>query len=231
MLKDNYKLLSYPLNEKIPVYGKKYSFQIKEERQIKKNDTCNTFMLSFLNHSGTHIDAPRHFFTRGKPIAKFNIKELIFSRPFILNLSKNSDELITEKDLRRIKKCDLLLIKTGFYKFRRSDRYIFHNPGFSAQAADFIRKEYPYIQAIGIDTISISSYQNRPEGRQAHRILLTNNVYPGKPLLLIEDMDLSVCTLPLKKVFVAPLFIEKVDSAPCTVIAEFYPVNKKGVKR
>jgi len=214
-------LLSYPLNEKTPIYGKKYAFQIKEERQIRKKDTCNTFTLSFSNHSGTHIDAPRHCFNNGRCLEQYDINELIFNRPHILNLRKGKNELITGDDLKGISKCDILLIRTGFYKLRGLNEYIFHNPGFSAQAANFIREKCPWIKAIGIDTISISGYQNRPEGRQAHRILLTNSGYPGKPLLLIEDMDLSAGSLSLKKVFVVPLYVKKIDSAPCTVIGEF----------
>lgn len=221
MRKMHYKLLSYPLNGKTPIYGKKYFFRSKAERQIKKGDTCNTFVLTFLNHCGTHIDAPRHFFNRGRPIAEFNIKELIFSRPFMIDLPKPSNGLIKKEDLENISKCDILLIRTGFYKFRRLDKYIFQNPGISAEAADSIRRRYPFVRAIGIDSISISGYQNRPEGRQAHRILLTKNGYLGKPLLLIEDMNLARLIPALKKIYVVPLFMEKIDSAPCTVIGEY----------
>lgn len=216
----NYRLLSYPFNEKTPIYGKRYSFQIKKERQIKKNETCNTFMLSFLNHSGTHIDAPRHYFNHGCPVGKLDISELVFYRPFIIDLHQKNDELIVKEDLKKITRCDILLLRTGFYKFRRLDKYIFHNPGISVEAAEFIRREHPYIKAIGIDTISISGFQNRPEGRQAHKILLTRNGYPGKPVLLIEDMNLADYSRLIKKIYVVPLFVEKIDSAPCTVIAE-----------
>lgn len=220
MLKRKYKLLSYLISEETPIYGGG-SFQIRQEKQIKKGDSSNTFRLDFISHSGTHIDTPQHYFNNGRPIEKYNINELIFNRPHLINLPKNQDELITKKDLRGLKKCDILLIKTGFFKFRQLNIYIFHNPGFSHDAAKFIRENYPDIRAIGIDTISISGYQNRTEGRLAHKALLTARKYNYRPVLLIEDMDLSGDCRSLKKIYVAPLFVKEIDSAPCTIIGEF----------
>jgi len=216
-----YKLLSYPLNEKVALYGGDTTFQIKKRKQIRNGDSCNTFELNFMNHSGTHIDAPFHFYNSGRSIGEYGIGELIFSKPFVLHCSKKQNELIIKEDLLCLRRCDILLIKTSFFRYRQRKRYIFHNPGISAQAADFIRQKHPYVRAIGIDTISISSYQNRQEGRQAHRIFLKKRGYSTGPVVLVEDMDLSGSLGNLKKVYVMPLFVEKIDSAPCTVIGEF----------
>jgi len=40
----------------------------------------------------------------------------------------------------------------------------------------------------------------------------------GNPILLIEDMNLSTELNHLAEVWVAPLQIEEIDSAPCTVV-------------
>ena len=57
--------------------------------------------------------------------------------------------------------------------------------------------------------------QNRDEGRLAHRNLLENNDF-----FIIEDMDLKDYTTEYPKIYVIPIFIEGVDSVPCTVFAE-----------
>ncbi|MEK7376739.1 MAG: cyclase family protein, partial [Candidatus Margulisiibacteriota bacterium] len=177
---------------------------------------CNTFTITLENHFGTHIDAPNHFYDRGRTISGYAINELVFNDPHVINLKKNEGELVVPKDLGKLKKCDVLLINTGFSKFRGSKKYVFKNPGISSEAADFIRKKYPGIKAVGIDTISISSYQNREDGRKAHRAFLDKKNYKNDPVLLIEDMNLSGSLKKIKKIYVSPLFIEKVDSAPCT---------------
>ena len=43
----------------------------------------------------------------------------------------------------------------------------------------------------------------------------------NNPVLLIEDMDLSCDLTKLRELWVLPLRVEKVDSAPCTVIGGF----------
>jgi len=221
MKKSIYKLLSYPLNENTPLYGDTDPLKIKPVRQIKSGDSCNTALVTFSNHMGTHVDAPKHFFDSGRSISEHSINELIFDLPFILDCPKKDGEMIEPDDLMAIERCDLLLIRTGFHKFRKNKIYRTQNPGISEKAAHYIRHKHPCIKAVGIDTISISSYQNREEGRKAHRMFLKNDDFSGCPLILIEDMDLNADLRKLSRVFVVPLFIEGVDSVPCTIIGEF----------
>ena len=44
--------------------------------------------------------------------------------------------------------------------------------------------------------------------------------HPSEPKLIIEDMKLDGNLKKMKRVFVVPLFLKEVDSAPCTVFAE-----------
>ena len=67
-----------------------------------------------------------------------------------------------------------------------------------------------------MDFISLTSFQNRPLGRVAHRAFLGGD----RPLLLVEDMDLSRLDVHPKKMICTPLMIEKLDGCPVTVIAE-----------
>jgi arylformamidase len=55
----------------------------------------------------------------------------------------------------------------------------------------------------------------REVGREAHRLLLR-----GRSFLIVEDMDLLGKPASYRRVFIAPLMVEEVDSAPCTVLAE-----------
>ncbi len=218
-----YKLLSYPLSVNTHGYGGKKTLRIKKDKLISRGDSCNTFRLIFPNHLGTHIDCPNHFFASGKKLSQYKIKDFIFSKPAILDCPKQENELITLDDIRgnlkKLKEIDILLLRTGFYKCRSSIRYATKNPGIDTEVARFIRKNLTNIRCIGIDSISISSYGNRKIGRETHRIFLQKHSFKRQPVCIIEDMDLSGNLMDMKKVFVAPLFIEDVDSAPCTVFA------------
>ncbi|HEY0196094.1 MAG TPA: cyclase family protein, partial [Methanobacterium sp.] len=85
----------------------------------------------------------------------------------------------------------------------------------------WIRENYPGIRCLGIDSVSISSYQNPALGRQAHVNAFKEGEKLGESLLLIEDMKLgSIKTEDLEWLMVVPWQIKGIDSAPCTVIAK-----------
>jgi kynurenine formamidase len=186
-------------------------------------DSCNTALIKLHAHSGTHIDAPKHFWDEGRNISDYNINELIFQAPLVIECPKAPGELILADDLDgfedQLRNCDILLFRTGFWKLRGQEVYRLENPGISPETAELIRNEYENIKCIGLDSISVSSFANRELGRKTHNILLQKGDYQGEPVLLIEDMDLSSNELnKIKMIVVAPLMIEDIDSGPCSVI-------------
>ncbi|MEM2910193.1 MAG: cyclase family protein [Nitrososphaerota archaeon] len=214
-------LLSHKLSTATPVYAGGPSLKLRPLRQIIKGDSSNSYIIEMLNHLGTHVDAPRHFDPFGRSIADYGIENLTFRRPLLLNMPKQDSELITAEELEvyknKIAEADMLLIKTGFQKFRspEPERYSMHNPGLSSGAANYIVKTFPKLRALGLDTISLSSVDHREDGRLSHKTLLS-----GRDFFIVEDMDLSKLTDSPKLVIVVPLFVEGIDSAPCTVLAE-----------
>ena len=213
-------LLSHKLNIKTPGFNNGETIKIDPVKEIKDGGSSNNYNISLPNHLGTHIDSSKHFDDKGKSISEYPIENFIFKNPKIIDISKGESELITVNDLEKYKKImietDLLLIRTGFQKYRDIEpvKYSVYNPGMSADAANYIRK-FSNIKAIGLDIISLSAVQNRDEGRLAHRNLLENNDF-----FIIEDMDLKDYTTEYPKIYVIPIFIEGVDSVPCTVFAD-----------
>jgi kynurenine formamidase len=221
--KTTFLLLSYPLENNSPLFGMNPPNVFKKVESIEEGDKCNSSLITFFNHNGTHVDAPRHFDEKGKKIADYEIEDFIFYRPRLIEIHKKEDEAIGLRDMSQneseIQNCDLLLIRTGFYEKRGKKSYIKSNPWIDNEAATFLRQQ-PNLKAIGIDAISISSFSRLNIGEETHRILLTRSLLPSEPKLIIEDMNLSDDLYGMKKVFVIPLFMSEADSAPCTVFAE-----------
>lgn len=219
-----YILISYPISDKIPLYGDCLPPRIKKIKELLKGDTCNTAQVSFCNHTGTHIDAPYHFDENGKKISEYEVKDFIFNAPLLVDLSRKDVKLVQIDNLKSkedlLLTCDLLLIRTGFCFKRDSDDYSTRNPGIAAATAKWIRSCFPNIRAVGIDSISISPMLNRSEGKEAHRNFLCKDRDANPPLLLLEDLDLSREINQLTKVYAIPLLIEGIDSMSCTVIGE-----------
>lgn len=219
-----YRLLSYPVNAAMPMYGSAPQPSLTPYRQIAKGDTSNSYIFSLHNHTGTHIDAPRHFVENGKSISDYSLDELIFKSPIMVDCPKNSATLITPDDLQHtlhlLQISDCLLLHTGYERFRNEEKYRTHNPGIAPETILWIREDYPDIRCIGIDSISISSFQHRNEGREAHKVAFIEQTGLGKPLLLIEDMKFdTISGESIEKMFIIPWRIEGIDSAPCNIIA------------
>jgi len=217
------RFLSYALEESIPVYGKKnIHLDITAVKSLANGDSCNTYRFSMENHWGTHIDTPAHFFQDAKTITDYRADFWIFKSPCVIKLSCGKNSVIKLKDIegRLSKKHDSLFIKTGFSRFRGKKEYSFYNPAVSPEVGFYLRNKMPNIRAIGFDFISLGSFQNRDLLRQSHRAFLDPRG-KGRPIVVIEDMDLSSGLFGLKSVLVAPLRIKRIDSAPCVVFGVF----------
>jgi arylformamidase len=220
-----YTTLSYMLEETSPVHIGLKKPEIIHNNQISGEGGYNTYLINVENHSGTHVDAPGHFVEGGKIISDYLPDELVFNNPLVVDIPKGPDELIKIWDISKIDLTDVdcILFYTGFEKFHKDDpeKYLTHNPGISPEVVYFIRKNYKSVRCLGIDCISMSSYQNPESGKEAHLNAFEKNKEFGDPLLLIEDMKLNnVKNEDLESIIVVPWQIKGIDSAPCTVLAK-----------
>ena len=65
-----FRLLSYPLTKNAPVWpGNPPAAQTEPFESIAAGGMANTTVLNLFSHSGTHLDAPKHFNDDGPPAA------------------------------------------------------------------------------------------------------------------------------------------------------------------
>jgi arylformamidase len=211
--------LSYPLSSVIPVYGGPVSVDITQIKSIAGGDSSNVFSFVLQNHWGTHVDCPAHFFQNGKKATAFSADFWLFIKPQIIAVKVDPGQIISKDDLEdNIRPdTDLLILKSGWGKFRGDPMYYLKNPGIDPDLGLLLRKQYPSIRAFAIDWISLSSYEHRQIGRDAHKVFL-NPSAEGNPIVIVEDIHLPDDVEELSTVCVAPIQIEGIDSAPCTII-------------
>lgn len=218
MTAQGFVYLSHWLDEHSPMYGNGEGLRLKQTRSIARGDTANTHHLSIPNHIGTHVDAPNHFIPDGACTSDFPASFWVFASPFLLRKSAAPNELIvlTSDELESIPEgTDLLLLKTGFERFREDPTlYCLSNPGLAPQLADDLRERRPTIRAIGIDCISITAFAHREVGRQAHHHFLRG----PSPILPIEDMKLGAITHSPTQVVCLPMMVHGLDGAPVSIL-------------
>ncbi len=215
--------LSYILDSNTPTYGNRNKFVCEKKSDISKGDVANDSSISSTVHIGTHIDMPYHFFDDGQTIEDFDIDYFRFKNILFVDMLPNNvivkDDLIAIlKNIDKKNSYDILIVKTGICHKRDKNEFWETNYGFDPSIAGYLRDKFPNIRVLGFDSVSISSFANRMLGRESHKAFLD----PLKPLLLLEDMDLTALRKEskIKKLDIAPLRISKCDGLPCTIIAE-----------
>jgi kynurenine formamidase len=98
--------------------------------------------INTIMHTGTHMNAPLHLVQKGDDLAKIPM-DRFFGNGVVLNVFKNSYEVISAKDLEAakpgIQKGDIVVIVTGWHH-RYSDalEYYGESPGLTKDAAQWL---------------------------------------------------------------------------------------------
>ena len=215
--------ISYPLEKHSPLYPSSPEVSFNPVRSIANNDSANTSLFSFGNHSGTHIDVPLHFCDNGVSVVEMLNAENVFSPAICIDIVKEPGSSISKADLEpfveQINDVEALLIRTGFFRYRQSqsDVYTASHPWIQPDVPEYLHEICPRLKLVGFDTISISNPSHREEGRTAHRAFLCGEF----SLLLLEDADLSNPLLVGNKfeLHLYPWIVGKVDATPVTALA------------
>jgi arylformamidase len=155
------------------------------------------------SHSGTHIDAPAHYFSSGRTVDAIPFSALM-GRCRVIDCS-GSGEVITAADLaQKTGGAGRILIRTSFSGKQEFDE---HFPALSPDAAHFIAGEG--IVCIGTDAPSIEGYGCSGE---VHRTLLSQGI------VIIELLDLSGVEEGDYNMIALPLRLKGADGAPCRVL-------------
>lgn len=219
--------MSYPIGEQeTPVLDHFPKVAFNPIHRIKAGNLANSTQFCLPTHSGTHVDAPRHFIDTGLTIDQIPIDRFYFVRPYLLNLVKEDFEEIHPEEIDKIgnelQEIDLLMIYTGFSKYRNSDsrRYNLDGPGLSVSSANLLVSKCTKLKAIAVDLLSIENLTNgRKRQFPVHKALLNDDFQNG-PFVLLEDVNLNVLRgkTPIE-VIAAPIRLLGLDGAPVTIIA------------
>lgn len=211
--------ISHPLSATTPGYAGKNQPIIEDQSVIAKGASCNSLMLQMTNHSGSHVDAPRHFIEKGKSITDYEAQQWVFNSPYLVDIEVPFGTLIKCEEIAHSltevpEDTDLLCFRTGMERWRHQEEYWANGPGLAGEIVQLLER-FKQLEAIALDTISISSLKHREAGREAHKAFL------GKGIRIFEDMKLSVLDprdMP-GLIIGCPLLIESGDGAPASVMA------------
>jgi arylformamidase len=181
-----------------------------------EKDKINVTRIVMGSHTGTHVDAPKHFFADGdgidkEPLDKF-IGEAIIADLSDMPRGKGISDADLDNYYRVIKRNDILLLYTGtndkWQKARSSKSNNFTY--LEVSAAEWIMDHG--IKCVGIDTLSVEKYGFK-EGL-THKKLLSNNIG------IIENLNSNMRGFVGKRMFLVclPLMLKAIDGSPARAI-------------
>jgi arylformamidase len=186
-------------------------FTMDHHLSIPEGDTCNVSKLSMGVHTGTHIDAPKHFFPEGTAVDKLLLEECVGE---CLVVSVENHPVVTAELLSQTvtEKCTRLLIKTDNSKlWAQGGKFNKDFVPLDEGAARFLVSHG--IRLVGVDYLSVEGFYAE-EGNPVHKTLLSKDV------IILEGCDLSEVAPGSYHLMALPLKIAESDGAPCRATLE-----------
>ena len=174
------------------VYEGDPTSKIDTVSDMKNGDLYNLSVLSMCLHNGTHIDAPRHFFERGKTVDEMPLEAFV-GRCYVAEhqgyVTENDAKAILEKALRE-NVAERILLKGDLTVTEEA-------------AKEFAEAK---IKLLGNESQSVGP-ENAP--MTVHKILLSAEV------VLLEGIVLNEAEEGVYLLFAAPLNIKGAEGSPC----------------
>jgi arylformamidase len=199
--------ITVPLSPELPVYPGDSPVTIAPWTSIADGDAANVARITLCTHSGTHLDAPRHFNQNGLSVDNIPL-EILIGKALVVEISGMKE--IGRQDLERLplRGAERLLLKTDNTALWKEEAdFNEHYVSLSLQAAQYVVESG--VKLLGIDYISVESVEG--DG-SVHRMLLDGGV------LILEGVNLTDVAPGEYELICLPLKVKDGDGAPVRAI-------------
>jgi len=205
--------ITLPISPDMAVWPGDPSVKIQQLSSIENGEEANVSQIRMSVHTGTHIDAPKHFLQEAGSIDKLPLEKLM-GEALVLRIDDKVD-VIDEKTLKNLPNVDNLVnCKKVLFKTRNSQywdenktRFNENYVGLNTSAAAFLAELN--LDLIGVDYLSIAAYA---DSEAPHKILL------GKGIILLEGINLQSVPPGIYHLICLPLPIVDSDGSPARAI-------------
>lgn len=199
--------VSVPLVAGLPAYPGNPEFELQPVKRIAEGGSSNVSRLVMGTHTGTHVDAPKHFFENGQSVEGLRL-DLLLGRARVVQISRRGGigpEDLAETGLRE----DIrVLLKTWNSALWNGQPFQQDYTHLTEAGAQYLVEQG--VKVVGIDYLSVEQFKK--PGAPAHRALLSQDV------IIIEGLNLCEAEPGFYELYCLPLRITGGDGAPARVI-------------
>ncbi|HLH63328.1 MAG TPA: cyclase family protein [Ktedonobacteraceae bacterium] len=200
--------VSVPLHSGMVHWPDNPPVSIERVLDMSRGDAANVSKLSMGAHTGTHMDAPVHFFPDGKGIDTMPITAVI-GQARVIEIADPESIKPDELRARQIQAGERVLFKTrNSSRCWQVDEFVKEFVYISAEAAQYLAEQK--IQAVGVDYLSVGGFFK--DGAATHHALL------GAGIWIIEGLNLTNVQPGLVELICLPIKIVGSDGAPARAI-------------
>jgi arylformamidase len=205
--------ISLPITEDIVVWPGDPKPTIRQLSSIEEGHSSNLSQIRLSVHTGTHIDAPRHFLEDGKTIGEIPLEKLI-GKALVVVLP-DSVSLITKAVLQAyIDPVFLRAVKMVLLRTRNSTQGLLMKPEFDENYVALDTSGAQFLASfdldlVGVDYLSIAAFKDTT---LPHRVLLEKDV------VLLEGINLADVPEGIYNLTCLPLNLTDCEGAPARAI-------------
>jgi arylformamidase len=199
--------VSVPLDANLPTYPGNTPFSIEAIQRLSGGDHANLSSVHMSVHSGTHVDAPRHFFD-GAPGVEALPLDILMGRARVIELTTRKG--ITADDLAPFDLTEdiRVLLKTANSRLWGSADFHQDFIGVAESGARHLVERG--VKLVGVDYLSVEVF--RTPGAPAHHTLL------GAGVVVVEGLNLRDVSAGIYEMFCLPIVLAGCDGAPARVV-------------
>jgi len=205
--------ISIPVSENTPVWPGDPKVTVRQLSRIKDGNSSNVSQIRMSVHTGTHIDAPKHFIDTGKtvdqiPLNKLTGETLVMSIPEEVDtISKEVIETHPQRELLNHTKKVLFRTKNSSLWHSQSPTFQKNYVGIDPSGAVLLAGLR--MDLVGVDYLSIAPYS---ETAKPHLLLLE------KEIVLLEGINLFGIPEGLYTLYCLPLLLSSCEGSPTRAI-------------
>lgn len=188
-----------------------------EIRQMGRLDEVgrNTHSILLGSHSGTHMDAPLHFYNDTEGIDQADLEKICGKITVVDFTCMGAGSVVEYQDVKGLSVTERMLFRFDWWKNWKKPHYYKCFPFFSEEAVSCLIERGMRVMALDTPSPDDGSAISNKDDSPNHKKLLENRV------VLIEYLTHTDRLIPDKNYcfFALPLKIKDCDGAPSRVIA------------
>lgn len=200
--------ISVPLHSGMVHWPDNPPIVIEHLLDLERGDAATVSAISLGVHSGTHVDAPRHFIRNGQGVHVAPFSALV-GPARVIEIADTHAVSVAELQHHDIQPGERILFKTlNSTRCWQTDDFVEDFVYIAQDAARYLASRR--VRTVGVDYLSVGGYT--ADGPETHQALLGGGTW------IIEGLNLAAVLPGTYELFCLPLKIVDGDGAPARAV-------------